>query len=53
LVVDLLDGVTLYSLEFETATRKYHFDVDLLSSALQVTELIVAEGEVLEICRGD
>ena len=52
MVVALLDGVTLHSLEFETATRKYHFDVDLLSSALQVTELIVAECEVLEICRG-
>jgi len=53
LVVALLYGVTLDSLEFETAARKYHLDVDLLSSSLQVTELIVAECEVLEICRGD
>jgi hypothetical protein len=50
LVVALLYGVALHSLEFKTAPRKYYLDVDLLSSSLQVTELIVAECEVLEIC---
>lgn len=53
LVVALLDSVALHSLEFETTTRKYHLDVDLLSSSLQVTELIAAECEVLEICWDD
>jgi hypothetical protein len=48
LIVCFLNGVTLDGFELQTITCEDNFDIDLFSSSIQVTELVVAEREVFE-----
>jgi hypothetical protein len=49
-IVAFLYGVALDSHEFHAITRKEYLDVNLLSCAVQITELVIAECEILKIC---